>query len=250
LIKFLLAKIFFRSFFINANLNFRKMQNLGFVMTITPLVRPWNLPTKEAAELLTRHLQIFNTNPYFAASISGSVIRLEEEKSKDKKLTSDAAVVKHTLMGPYAAIGDAFFWGALRPFAAVIACILAYSEYIFAPLALLLLFNPFHVWIRLKGFLEGYRRGKEGIDFVKKINLPRMTVIIRWLSLIILAGSTVFWHTCAGCLPLIVSSGLMMNITAIIIILVCFLLIKRMISQFYILYFAALFFLLISLKEF
>lgn len=245
-----MTKIFLRSFFIHTTLNFRRMQNLGFVMAIIPLIREWRLSRKNAEGLLTRHLQMFNTNPYFSASIIGSVIRLEEEQINGIQSTSDAVAVKQRLMGPYAAIGDTFFWGALRPFAAVVACISAYAGFIFAPLAFLLLFNPVHVWLRWRGFLEGYRRGKEGIEFFRIINLPRIAVRIRWFSLILLAVSAVFWEICEGCLPFIKPSGLVMKMMTMIIILVCFLLIKKMISQFYILYFAALFFLLISLKEF
>ena len=45
-------------------------------------------------------------------------------------------------------------------------------------------------------------------------------------------------------------SNIVMKLVAMAAILICILLIKKRISQFYILYGAALFFLLISLKEF
>jgi PTS system mannose-specific IID component len=162
------------------------MQNLGFAMAIIPVIREWNLTKKDAEGLVTRHLQMFNTHPYFSAAVIGSVISLEEEQIKDKGAnpSSDTAAVKQILTGPYAAIGDTFFWGALRPFAAIIACVLAYAGYVIAPLAFLLLYTPAHVWVRLKGFLEGYRRGKQGIEFIRILNLPRIAVKIRGIFII------------------------------------------------------------------
>ena len=153
-----------RSFFIQTTLNFRRMQNLGFAMAIIPLIKEWNLTQKDAGRLLTRHLQMFNTHPYFAASIAGSVIHLEEEQIKGKGAnpSADAVTVKQTLTGPYSAIGDTFFWGTLRPFAAIVSCVLAYMGYAIAPLAFLLLYTPAHIWVRLKGFLEGYRKDPVG----------------------------------------------------------------------------------------
>ena len=86
-------------------------------------------------------------------------------------------------MGPYAALGDSFFWGAMKPMAAVFSVLLALQEYLLAPVALLLLYNPVHLWVRVGGFVEGYRRGKEGIDFIRYLELPLLTGRIRWISL-------------------------------------------------------------------
>ena len=76
-----LMKIFLRSFFIQTTLNFRRMQNLGFTMAIIPLIRELRLQQKDSERMLTMHLQMFNTNPYFSASVIGSVVRLEEEQA-------------------------------------------------------------------------------------------------------------------------------------------------------------------------
>ena len=248
-----LVKIFLRSFFIHATLNFRRMQNLGFAMAIIPVIREWNLTKKDAEGLLTRHLQMFNTHPYFSAAVIGSVTRLEEEQIKDKGAnpSADAVAVKQILTGPYAAIGDTFFWGALRPFAAIVACVLAYTGYVIAPLAFLLLYTPAHVWVRLKGFLEGYRRGKQGIEFIRNLDLPHIAVRIRWVSLIVLAIWAALLLNSKEYLSFINLSGIVIKLVAIATILACLGLLKKRVSQFYILYGAALFFLLISsLKEF
>ncbi|MGV8058698.1 MAG: PTS system mannose/fructose/sorbose family transporter subunit IID [Smithellaceae bacterium] len=248
--KLALFKVFLRSFFIHTTLNFRRMQNLGFAMMIIPAIREWNLTQKDTEKLLTRHLQMFNTHPYFSASVAGSVIYLEEEQIKGRVTEPDAVTIKQILTGPYAAIGDAFFWGALRPFAAIISCVLAYMDYVIAPLAFLLLYTPAHIWVRLKGFLEGYRRGKQGIEFFRILDLPRLAIKVRWVSLIILAVWTAFLLNGKEYLPVVNLSNIVMELVEIAVILFCIGLIKKRISQFYILYGSALFFLLISLKEF
>ncbi len=250
--RLVLAKIFFRSFFISATLNFRRMQNMGFAMAMIPVIREWNLTQSDAAKFLTSHLQMFNTHPYFSASVVGSVVRLEEEQIKEKgnNPSTDAVAIKQVLEGPYAAIGDTFFWGALRPFAAIVSCVLAYMGYVLAPLAFLVLYMPAHIWVRLKGFLEGYRRGKQGIEFIRMLDLPRNAVNIRWASLVVLAGWSAFGLNSNGNLSFIDLSDIAIKLVAIAIILVCIGLIKKRISQIYILYSSALIFLIISLKDF
>jgi mannose/fructose/N-acetylgalactosamine-specific phosphotransferase system component IID len=64
--------------------------------------------------------------------------------------------------------------------------IVAFTGTLAAPLAFLLLYSPFHLWVRGKGFLEGYRRGKSGIDFIRRLDLPGAAGRIRFLSLILI----------------------------------------------------------------
>ena len=73
-----------------------------------PLIRR-TVIRKRIAESLASHLQMFNTHPYLTAPVIGSVVRIEEEGDTRRRMH-----LKKALMGPYAAIGDSFFWGALR----------------------------------------------------------------------------------------------------------------------------------------
>lgn len=243
-----LIKILWRSFFIHAALNFRRMQNLGFAYAIIPLLRERKLSGKDEEAFLTRHLQMFNTHPYLSTPLIGSIVRMEEERPDDAD-ASPIVVVKQSLMGPYAAIGDTFFWGALRPCAGVISAGLAWIGLILAPIAFLAVYVPAHIWVRVKGFIEGYKRGKQGIEFVRRIDLPRTAVRVRWLSLILLAGLGVmvlrngYW---AGT----EMSRLFAAVAGLVIILACWIMIKRGISQIYILYGAVALFLIFSMRDF
>lgn len=220
------------------------MQNLGFTMAIIPLIRELRLQQKDSERILTMHLQLFNTNPYFSASVIGSVVRLEEEHA-GKGDAIDIPPLKQSLMGAYAAIGDTFFWGALRPFASIVAVILGYMGLILAPVAFLLIYTPAHIWIRLKGFIEGYRQGKKGFEFIRSLDLPRIAVIIRWLSLIVLAGALI-WLSCCGEWPFIKTYSLIVKLTAMAVVLLCLLFIKKGVSQICIIYGAVVIFFLIS----
>jgi mannose PTS system EIID component len=242
-----LFKIFLRSFFIHATLNFRRMQNLGFVYAMIPLLRERKLPESDEKEILIRHLQMFNTHPYLSAPLIGSIISLEEQRPEGDDASS-IMMVKQSLMGPYAAIGDTFFWGALRPCAGICAVGLAWLGWILAPLAFILIYTPAHIWVRAKGFIEGYRRGKQGIEFVRRIDLPRIATRVRWLSLIVLSGYGV-WLLQGGYSTFTGTSRLVVAAAALAIIVLCWLLIKKGLSQIYILYGAVILFLIYSSRE-
>lgn len=239
-----LIKIFLRSFFIQTTLNFRRMQNLGFTMAIIPIMREGESQQRDSRKMLTRHLQLFNTNPYLSASIIGSVVRLEEEH-KDNDDDSDVLLIKQSLMGSYAAIGDIFFWGALRPFAAITAVMLSYMGLLLAPVAFLLIYTPSHLWIRLKGFIEGYREGKKGFEFIRSLDLPSIAVKLRWLALVVMVCSLI-WMSGWGYWPFAATLEIIMKLTALAFILLCLLLIKKGLSQIHIIYGAVVLFYLIS----
>lgn len=223
------------------------MQNLGFAFAMLPLLREKKMSAREEEEMLTRHLQMFNTHPYLSTPIIGSVVRMEEDRRPEED-ASPIAAVKQSLMGPYAAIGDTFFWGALRPCAGIFAVIMAWLGWLVAPLGFVLIYVPAHLWIRLKGFLEGYRRGKQGIEFIRRIDLPHIAVRVRWFSLAGLAGCG-FWLLRNGYTTAVGLSWIALSLAALAVILLCWWLVKKGISQIYILYGAVVLLMVKSLIE-
>ena len=223
-----LINIFLRSLTIQASFNFKRMQSLGFAYAILPLLRKQD--PQRIVDSLISHLQMFNTHPYLSAAVIGSVVRLEEDGDK-----READYLKKAIMGPYAAIGDSFFWGALRLFSAVSAVILAHHGFLLAPLVFLLLYNPAHIWVRGRGFFESYRQGRHGIDFIKGLDLPGLTGRIRLFSLTltgVLAAVVVeTTYSPRDFLP-----EIPVKAVALTLILVCFLGIHRGISPLKILY--------------
>jgi PTS system mannose-specific IID component len=165
------------------------------------------------------------------APILGSVIRLEEEDAGVK-----AAELKNALSAPYAALGDSFFWGAFRPFAGIAAAVVALFGYVAAPLVMLCIYNIPHLWIRIGGFVVGYRKGKESVTFIRDLDLHRQAGWIRWMSVIVLS---IFGVITARSFSKIVAPQLP---TAFILLLILFLFfaIRKGLSQIIILYGSAI----------
>jgi mannose/fructose/N-acetylgalactosamine-specific phosphotransferase system component IID len=240
-----LTKIFLRSFFIHTTLNFKRMQNMGFAMSVIPLIKELKLQKKESENILTTHLQMFNTHPYFSAPIIGSIVRMEEENAC-KEETLDTSSIKQSFMASYAAIGDIFFWGALRPFTSIMAVILIYMGLIFAPVVFLLIYTPVHFWVRLNGFIEGYRKGKKGFEFIRSLNLPVIAVKIRWVALIILIGLMLWLSSYGRYWPFINTYGIIIKLVGLATVMLCLLMVKKGVSQVYIIYGALMIFIVIS----
>jgi PTS system mannose-specific IID component len=207
------------------------MQNLGFVFAVIPLIKSAGMKGMEASRVLNRHLQMFNTHPCLTGAVLGSVVKLEEE-TQDGREVED---LKKALMGPYAAMGDAFFWGAWRPFLAIGGVALIMEGVLWAPLVFLILYNPVPFYVRLKGFIEGYRRGRRGIDFIGGLHLPSIAGKVRWMSVFLLGILAVSISRNAGHAFAMVPS-LLMGILFSGVILLCFWMVKRGISTMGILY--------------
>jgi mannose PTS system EIID component len=239
-----LVQIFIRSLSIQSSWNFSKMQNIGFVYSIIPLVKKVAGDRDKAVRILTRHSGFFNTHPYFASPIIASTVRLEAEAlSKDG--CTDAVEMKKVLMSPYAAAGDPFFWGAMKPFAAVTGVILALRGIIWAPLAVLLLFNSVHLWFRAAGFIRGYRDGKGAFTFVQGINFPAWTRRIKWTLMPLCALLAFHLYIMTGA-EAGTASALLTGAALLGAIMACCWLIARGVASHVILYATALFFLVIT----
>jgi PTS system mannose-specific IID component len=219
------------------------MQGLGFACAIAPLASAEGEPGHpEASALLARHLQRFTTHPYLAAPIIGSVGRLEAENR-----FSETTDLKNALMGPYAAIGDSFFWGALRPFAGIAAVCLAIMGFLLAPLLFLVLYNPAHLWVRLRGFITGWRQGKDAIEFIRRLDLPEMSRRIRWCSTILLAAAA-YLAAAAGPFRDLFQPGLPGQIGGLLVVLASFLAVKKGVSPLAILYGSVTFFAVVMMR--
>jgi PTS system mannose-specific IID component len=170
---------------------------------------------------------------------------MEEERFSDEE-SIDTKSVKQSLMASYAAIGDIFFWGALRPFALIMAVFSIFTGFVFAPVVFLLIYTPVHFWVRLKGFIEGYRKGKKGFEFIRSLNLPVIAVKIRWIALMVLIGLMVWLSSSGGYWPFIKTYGIIIKLAALAMVMLCLIMVKKGISQVYIIYGALMIFIVIS----
>jgi PTS system mannose-specific IID component len=149
------------------------MQNLGFAYAIDPALRALypDRALREAA--LARHLAFFNCHPYMAAAIVGGAIHHEEKVARGDEPGGSALLYKTTLQGPLAAIGDGFFWTALRPFFGALAAVGALLAGPWAILAAVVVYNGIHLAFRIGLFRAGYLKGDLLVEDIGRLHLPR-----------------------------------------------------------------------------
>jgi PTS system mannose-specific IID component len=167
-----LARVFFRSLFLQATWNRRGMQNLGFAYAIEPALRALYPEPERLEPALRRHLGFFNCHPYMAAAILGGAIHHEERVAVGLEGPEAPARYKQTLQGPLAAIGDGFFWTALRPFFGALGAVGALLFGLPAVVAVVVVYNAIHLTLRVSLFRAGYARGDALVPLLARLALP------------------------------------------------------------------------------
>jgi PTS system mannose-specific IID component len=167
-----LARAFVRVLFLQAGWNRRGMQNLGFAYAILPALE--DLHPDEAARraALTRHLGFFNCHPYMASAILGGAIHHEERVASGEEPAAEPQSYKETLQGPLAAIGDGFFWTALRPLFGALAAAGALAFGWPAVVLSLTIYNVIHLTLRIGMFRAGYLQGDAVVATIARLSLP------------------------------------------------------------------------------
>jgi PTS system mannose-specific IID component len=174
-------RLFFRSFLLQASWNFEQMQGLGALYVLSPLLR--NLyQGAELQQACARHLSYFNTHPFVAPLILSGMAQLEANGAEAEEVDE----FRQLLMAPCAAMGDAFFWGGVRPLAAVLAMFFAIHGSLLAPVVLLVVFNIPHLLVRVVGFAKGCELAEGVVDFLARCRLPDLAIRLKQGTLILL----------------------------------------------------------------
>lgn len=189
--------MYLRSFLLQASWNFEKLQNLGFYYMILPGLR--NIYGDDVPEdVRRRHTDYFNTHPYFAPLVAGTTLRLEAGSYVGEESSVDAETYKNMVMAPFAAMGDALFWGGARPLAALIGLLIASQGSLWAPVVFLLIFNLPHLFFRGGGLIIGYVQELRAIKTVQKCRLPDLAIRLKE-STTILIGVLCAYLSFKGC---------------------------------------------------
>jgi PTS system mannose-specific IID component len=211
-----LLQVFFRSFVLQASWNYEQMQSLGLIYALTPAFRRYY----SGATLLSayrRHLEYFNTHPYLATTVIGAVLKLEEQMQQGIDPGFTVSEFKFAIVAPCAAMGDAFFWGAMRPVAAVAALFLTFHGSLWGPVFFLVLFNLPHFWFRMQGLIKGYGGGVRVVSTLQRWHLSdraiylkqALVVLLGFFAAVIGAAATdkvdigIAWGVCAAPLILV-----------------------------------------------
>ena len=175
-------KVFVGSFFIQASWSFKSMQGLGFAAAVSPALGEIYTDKDKRVEALKRHTVYYNAHPYMASPVLGAVINLEEQVSSHTADPRAVVAFKEALMGPYGSIGDGFFWGAIRPVAALVGILATLFIGFWGPLIFLLLYNIFHLGMRIKGLEMGLKYGEKIIKRVAGLKLPVWSIRLRFIG--------------------------------------------------------------------
>jgi mannose PTS system EIID component len=192
-----LLGIFWRSFFIQASWSYDRLQSLGFAFALLPALRRLYPDKEELSSRLEVHAEYFNTQPYFASFILGAAARAEEDRASGRNPGLDVAELKTTLMAPLGALGDSFFWGSLKPFAAAAAVAVLLTGAWWAPLLYLALYNVVHVGLRLNLVFIGYSTRGNVLELISRYSFTRLARRYKVMSLAIvgcIVGTISAWE--------------------------------------------------------
>lgn len=183
----IVLKTFLRSFVLQGSWNFERLQGLGALYVMAPALKHF-YQGHDRLVAFRRHLGYFNTHPFLATSVLGTVIHQEGRAASGTASTEDLTAYRQMVMAPYTAMGDALFWGGLRPLAACMALFFAVNASAWAPVVFLLVFNIPHLWFRWTGLVQGCREGFDSIELMQKQRLPDLAVRLKEVTVVLLGG--------------------------------------------------------------
>lgn len=164
---------------IQAAFSTERRQGLGVAAALSPLRRLF--AAEDGGRFLRRHAESFNTNPAFAGPLLGAVARLEERAAGgDVPAGEHARKVKSALEAPFAALGDAYLWNALRPALVLWGGLLAWTAGFWGPVLFLVLYNGVHLGIRVGGVFWGYRQADRVQELLRTPWLRRGIRVGAW----------------------------------------------------------------------
>lgn len=182
-----LGRVFWRGLWLQGSWSYRDMQSLGFAWAMEPVLR-----RRYRGAALQRatagYLVFFNSNPILAAAILGAAVHAETGAGEADGEAADQ--IAAALMGPFGALGDSFFWGALRPCVVLVALLTAVAGNSWAPWLLLGLFGGLNLAARALFFVLGVRRGTGAAEAIQRLDLLRRAEALK-AAAALLAGAFV-----------------------------------------------------------
>jgi PTS system mannose-specific IID component len=191
--------MFVRAFFLQSLWNFERLQNIGLLYVMLPFFKKLYPDKNVRKEVLLRHLGFFNTHPYMANIVFAVVANGEKKYCDDNTCmrVNDLVLVKNTLAGPIAAIGDSFFWGTWRPFCAFIAILWAVLSFeifdntwaCFTPIIFIVLYNFMHLSVRYWLLMISFKMDREMAKFIAHFELNFLADVVRILGVLIIVAA-------------------------------------------------------------
>lgn len=164
------------------------MQSLGFAYALGPVLKKLYSEQEEYASRLKYHMEYFNTQPYLASFVLGAIARLEQDRASGCDTNANIQCVKTTLMAPLGALGDSFFWGALKPLSAVVATALFIMGAWWAPILFLIMYNIGHLGLRTAVLFWGYASRGDAMDLLNRFHFTKFAKLFKVTTLAVAGG--------------------------------------------------------------
>lgn len=159
-----LRRVFFRSLTIMCSWNYERQMNMGFMYGMGPILDKLYADDPEEKKLAyKRHMQFYNCTPQLTTFIMGISASMEEQnaKNKDDYDSESIPMIKTSLMGPFAGIGDSFFQGTVRIITFGIGLSFAKQGNILGPILAVGLFAIPSIIVAYYGTFLGYNSGNK-----------------------------------------------------------------------------------------
>lgn len=176
------SALLLRSFLVQGAWNYQTLIGTGFAFLLLPVLRHRFAEDPAALEAaIRRHIEIFNSHPYLVTVAAGAVARLEEEGTDPVTIQR----FKGALRSPLGSLGDRLVWLVWRPTIALlgVALFLSGAPWWAAVGTFLVVYNAFHLWLRVRGLQVGLSAGM-GVGAVLR-DLP----LQRWSGPVAGAGA-------------------------------------------------------------
>ncbi len=174
--------IYLRSFFIQTVWNFKGLLSVGLCFALVPVADRLYKKKEELQRFLQRHLNFFNTHPYFSSFALGALAKLEEDHANGK-LDDTEQIIKfrNAIIGPLGLVGDQLFWAVIKPASILVgvAGLIATDSLSIKLICLalfLILYNAPHFYIRYLGLKRGY---EEGFAVYKWLKIERFNFLLK-----------------------------------------------------------------------
>jgi len=156
----MLKSVFMRTLTLSSAYNYERMQALGFVFAMIPVIKHFYKKPEDQIKAYQRHFELFNTTPSMGGFITGLTAAMEKENSTDENFDERSInAVKVSLMGPFAGIGDTVFLAVLRIISLGIGIALCAQGNFLGIILHLLIYNVIAHFVRYYGVYWGYGLG-------------------------------------------------------------------------------------------
>ncbi len=161
------------TFFPMCTINYERFQTLQYFMAISPVLKKLYPEHEDRVAAGKRHMAFFNTTPgLWLAFIMGVSVATEEKAANTEDptakqdLLNSVNVVKASLMGPLAGIGDSLD-ATVRAIYGAIAASIAMAGSFFGAIFELICSNLYYVLLSYYTYQFGY---KKGMSFLNDVN--------------------------------------------------------------------------------